>query len=118
MRRPGASRCASPLESFRPRCARPLEPFRARIIGADARTPNPGSQPTSAADVDADSEAPRLETEVGSGDDEPVGNSMMDEAVPEDGMPGLFQQGDSEDDDESDLVSSRSMRAKMPEQRF
>ena len=76
------------MEPLRPLYARPLEPLRA------------GTPPTNAADVGTDSEAQRLETEDGTSYDEPVGNSMIDEAVPEDGMLGLHQEGECQDDDE------------------
>ena len=55
--------------------------------GADAGTASPGTPPTNAADVD--SEIPRLGTDDGASYNEPVGSSMMGDAVPEDGMPGL-----------------------------
>ena len=81
------------MEPLRPLFARPLEPLRA------------GTLPTNAADVGTDSEAPRLEKEDGTSYDKPVGNSMIDEAAPQNGVPGLHREGESEDDDERMIYS-------------
>ena len=86
------------MEPLRPLFARPLEPLRA------------GTPPTNAADVGTDSEAPRLETEDGTSYDEPVGNSMIDEAAPKDGMLGLHVEGESGDDDER-IIDPRQIQA-------
>ena len=66
-------------------------------VGADARTSSPGTLPTNAADVDADSVVSGPETEDDASRNELVGSSTMDDAVLENGMPSLHQESYGED---------------------
>ena len=51
--------------------------------GVDARTLSPGAPPTDAADVDMDSEVPRLEATDDSSSDEIVSDGLPVDPVPE-----------------------------------
>ena len=82
--------------------------------GADAGTASPGAPPTNAAYVEDCSEIPRLGTEDGASYDEPVGSSMMGDAVPEDGVLGLHDENNSEDDNASTYFATDSSEPRCP----